>query len=127
MADILEKALPRKEAQLKYPVLRELQKRTEELYAKQLDAMLVDVGEVLTKNLVKPTKKKVKQTPVVQKALAPQDFTQPIAEKDELKYEQVKAELMSLGYESADFEPGGIFDGWSTNELIDFTRGKQDE
>jgi len=50
MAEILEKALPRKESELKFPVLRELQKRTEVLYDQQLELMLKDISKVLNRS-----------------------------------------------------------------------------
>jgi predicted GNAT family N-acyltransferase len=53
ISEILEKALPRKESELKFPVLRELQKRTEVLYEQQLEAMLKDIGKVLNQSKTK--------------------------------------------------------------------------
>ena len=51
MADVLEKAIPRKEKELKFPVLRALQKQTEVAYEKQMELMLKDIGKVLDKSL----------------------------------------------------------------------------
>ena len=47
VAEALEKALPRKEQELKYPVLRTLQKKTSEEYDRTLTRMLLDIGRVL--------------------------------------------------------------------------------
>ena len=51
MADALEKAIPHKEKELKFPVLRALQKQTEIAYEKQMDKMLKDIGKVLDRSL----------------------------------------------------------------------------
>jgi hypothetical protein len=58
LADILEKALPPKEHQLKYPVLQELSDRTTKEYEATLKRMLVDIGKVLDKSLKAPTLRK---------------------------------------------------------------------
>ena len=47
VAEKLEKALPRKEPVLKYPVLRELQKKTAEEYERTLKRMNKEIGKVL--------------------------------------------------------------------------------
>lgn len=47
LAEHLEKALPRKEQALKYPVLRALQKQTKEIYADHLQRMQAEIAEVL--------------------------------------------------------------------------------
>jgi len=47
LSEILEKALPRKEQALKYPVLRALQKQTRDLYQEHLDRMVAEISEVL--------------------------------------------------------------------------------
>jgi hypothetical protein len=47
IAEMLEKALPKKEQELKYPVLQELAARTRELYAHQLDLMLQEIADVV--------------------------------------------------------------------------------
>lgn len=52
------------------------------------------------------------------------DFTKEIADRDDKKYEKVKAELMRLGFFETDFMEGGVFYGWSTNELIDLAKQK---
>ena len=114
--DILEKALPQKEQVLKYPVLRELQKQTEDAYAKRVAWMLKDVGKVLDRGFAKS-----------ENAEPIQDFTKPIADKDGEKYEKVKAELAQYGYTDSDFEEGGVLYGWSVNQLIDLARGKKEQ
>lgn len=53
MSEALTKALPRKEPVLKYPVLRELQRRTQAAYEVMLDAMLKDIGKVLDQTVEK--------------------------------------------------------------------------
>ncbi len=45
--DALEKALPAKEQELKYPVLRELAAKSRELYAHQVDRMIREIAEVI--------------------------------------------------------------------------------
>lgn len=47
LAEALEKALPRKEQELKYPALRDLQKITTEEYDRTLTRMLADIARVL--------------------------------------------------------------------------------
>lgn len=48
LADVLAKAmLPHPEPELKFPVLREIAKRTQESYQEHLQAMLDEIGEVL--------------------------------------------------------------------------------
>lgn len=53
VVEALAKALPRKEPALKFPVLRELQKRTEALYDKMVESMLKDIGAVLDRGVEK--------------------------------------------------------------------------
>ena len=50
------------------------------------------------------------------------DYTQPIAEAEEVRYERVKELARSRGYKDADFDEGGAFYGWSTNEILDLLR-----
>ena len=47
LAEALEKALPQREAELKYPMLRELKARTDAEYQSQLKGMVRDIGELL--------------------------------------------------------------------------------
>ena len=110
LAEYLEKALPQKETELKYPVLRELHKRTKEAYEKQLKLMVKDIEGVLDRGLKKS-----------------EDFTKPIADKDEVAYNKVKIELAKYGYGAEAFEEGGVLYGWSTNELIDLARAKREQ
>ncbi len=51
LAERLEKALPRKEPQLKFPVLRELHTRTSVAYQRQVKKMLAAIGEVLDRSV----------------------------------------------------------------------------
>lgn len=113
MSDALEKAIPYKEKELKFPVLRALQKRTEVAYDKQMDKMLKDIGNVLDMSLKTST---LEKSP---------DYTKQIVAKDEKSYEQIKAEFIKDGYSESDFEVGGKFHGVSTNELIDMAREKR--
>jgi hypothetical protein len=53
LADALAKALPQKENELKFPVLVELQKKTEAEYARQMELMLRDINKVLNDGLKK--------------------------------------------------------------------------
>ena len=115
LADALEKALPRKEAELKFPVLRDLQKKTEVLYDKQMDLMLKDIGKVLDKSL---------SAKAVKKSLPSPDYSQKIVAKEEKAYGRIKADLIARGYVEADFDKGGSLYGYSTNELIDLARNK---
>lgn len=52
VADRLAKALPRKERELKYPVLRDLEKQTSAEYDHTLKRMLADIGKVLARGPV---------------------------------------------------------------------------
>jgi len=110
LAESLEKALPRKEQDLKYPVLRELKKQTAEIYDQHMQAMLKEIGKVLDRS--------------VEKSLG-YDHTGPIAEKDDVAYKRVKQVLINMGWEASDFEQGGPLYGYSVNQLIDLARGKQ--
>ena len=47
ISEMLEKALPQKERELKYPVLQELAARTRELYAHQMDLMIQEIGDTV--------------------------------------------------------------------------------
>lgn len=52
-AECLEKALPRKESDLKYPVLRELAKRSSAEYERLTGRMLKEIGKVLDRGPIK--------------------------------------------------------------------------
>jgi hypothetical protein len=117
MADILEKAIPYKEKELKFPVLRELQKQTEEAYEKQMELMLKDIGKVLDKSVKTTTIKKSERSP---------DYTQKLVAKEDESYEEIKEELKKYGYVDSDFDKGGVLFGYSTNQLIDLAREKRD-
>ena len=123
MADVLEKAIPSKEQELKFPVLRALQKQTEVAYDKQMDKMMEDIGKVLDKSLKTSVFKKSEDA--VSKEKSP-DYTKQIVAKDEKSYEQIKAEFLNDGYSESDFEVGGTLFGYSTNQLIDMQREKND-
>lgn len=110
LSELLEKALPPKEQELKYPVLRALQKKTQDLYAKHMKDMLAVIGKVLDAS--------------VEKSLE-YDHTKPIAEKDAVAYKRVKQVLVRLGWDESDFEPGGPLYGWSVNQLLDLAREKK--
>lgn len=107
---VLQKALPRKEASLKYPALRHLQKKTGELYTKQMAAMLKEVLAIIGGSSKK----------TVQKSVAPTDHTKRIADADAARYERVKGVLKQKGYTEGDFsEESGVFYGYSVNELLE--------
>lgn len=112
LSEILEKALPAKEQELKYPVLRELQRRTQKLYEKHIQKMLQEIGTVLDGSKVAKSEF--------------YDHTEAIAEKDGAAYQRIKEVLRGMGYLESDFEPGGPLYGWSTNQLIDLARGKRE-
>lgn len=144
LAESLEKALPRKEPELKYPVLRELQKKTVEAYEKTMLAMVKAVGKVLDRGPIA----KSEQVTVMFKGSAAttvpcvhsgelqkaepkaeplkNDHTKPIADKDDVAYKRVKKVLVGKGFLESDFDEGGAFYGWSVNQLIDYARGKED-
>lgn len=122
MEDVLEKAIPYKEKELKFPVLRALQKQTEVAYEKQMELMIKDIGKVLDKSLKTSTFKKSESS----EEKSP-DYTKQIVAKDEKSYEQIKAEFLKDGYSESDFEVGGKLHGYSTNQLIDMQREKRDE
>jgi hypothetical protein len=106
LAEQLERALPRPEPSLKYPVLRELHARTAAVYRKQIDAMLREIGEVLDEAASGVTKSLVN------------DHTKAVAERDAAAYERVKEVLRRKGYTNADFDEGGRLYGESVNELV---------
>jgi len=122
LAESLEKALPKKEQELKSPVLRGLQQATEELYAKQVQAMLKEIGKVLDQGLAK------EEGPgLFGKSLdEPDDFTKEIADRDSVAYRRIKEVLVNRGWKFSDFDEGGPFYGWSVNQLLDFVRGKDE-
>lgn len=112
LSEILEKALPAKEQELKYPVLRELQKRTQKLYEKHVQKMLKEIGKVLDGSTMSKSEF--------------YDHTGAVAKKDDVAYKRVKEVLTGMGYLESDFEPGGPLFGWSTNQLIDLARDKRE-
>lgn len=61
----------------------------------------------------------------VKKSESP-DYTEEIVAKNGKKYEEIKAELLTIGYEESDFVEGGQLYGQSTNQLIDLAREKRD-
>lgn len=119
LADALIKALPKKESELKFPVLREIQKQTEAEYEAQMKLMLKDIGKVLDGK------------PILEKSGGPYqespDYTGEILDTEEKRYERIKQELINRGYVASDFEQGGPLYGYSTNELIDLIRDKRND
>jgi hypothetical protein len=69
LADLFQKALPKKEPQLKYRVLRELQKLTADGYRKTLDRMLEDISAVLDQEIVQGVKPRAKKPEKLKKDL----------------------------------------------------------
>lgn len=124
LADQLSKALPRKEPELKYPVLRELQKRTAEAYSKHMQKMLKEIGLVLNSGIEKSDDGDLGDSSRHLMQLH-YDHTKPIAEKDDAGYKRVKTVLIGMGHKETDFEEGGILYGKSVNELLDMIREKQ--
>lgn len=112
LAESLEKALPAKEPELKYPVLRELQAKTAKLYREHMDQMLQAIGKVLDQGLGKSLE---------------HDHTKPVADKDAVAYQRAREVLIRRGWEEVDFQPGGPLYGWSANQLLDLAdRGKKE-
>lgn len=126
LAESLEKALPKKEQELKYPVLRGLQQATEELYAKQVQAMLKEIGKVLDQGLAKEEAPKEGPGLFGKSLDEPDDFTKEIADRDSVAYRRIKEVLVNRGWKFSDFDEGGPFYGWSVNQLLDFARGKDE-
>lgn len=60
--------------------------------------------------------------PIAQLAKGFEDFTLPIAERDEVFYERAKQVLLNLGYQESDFLEGGDLEGFSTNQLLELAR-----
>lgn len=119
VAERLEKALPHKEKPLKFPVLQDMLGIVEGEYEKHMKKMISEIGKVL--------RSPMKKSEVTDggNVVRFQDHTADIADKDGRAYDKVKVELVGMGWMEADFLEGGAFDGWSTNELIDFTRNKK--
>ena len=115
LSESLEKSIPPKEKDLKFPVLRELQKQTNELYREQMSAMLKDISSVLDE-AQKPSFFKKSESPEEESP----DYSKEIREKEQDKYDEVKKLMYGFGYKPKDFEEGGRWYGASTNELIDF-------
>lgn len=108
--DVLEKALraaiPSKEKELKYPVLRALKERSKDAYRARLRKMRRDIDKVLAQSIKKSF----------------HDHSAPIHEAEAIAYERVKAALKRKGFREQDFDEGGRFYGWSTNALLDLAR-----
>ena len=124
LADQLLKALPRKEVQLKYPVLRAIQNNTNAMYAAQVEAMLKDIGKVLDQAAATSRSTPVKE-PVREVLREPvKDHTKAIADKDAKAYNTVIKILEKVGYKRSDFDIDGPLYGWSTNQLLDLAKEK---
>lgn len=54
-AEMLNKAMPEKKVELRYPVLKDLHKQTALLYQQHLDDMVNQVNKVLNRSLPKKT------------------------------------------------------------------------
>lgn len=108
----LEKAMPHKEAGLKFPALEAEQRKVDAEYKAMLQTMLDDIQKVLNP---KPLKQPVRKSYV--------DHTEEIAQKDDVTYQAVQKELRRRGMATdADFEEGGRYYGMSSNELLDLLR-----
>jgi valyl-tRNA synthetase len=121
IAEALYKAIPAKEAELKFPVLRSLQEKTMAAYKKQMELMLKDIGAVLDGALKTSM---LGKSEIVEEESP--DYTDEIVARDEKSYEQAKNEIKKYGYTDADFEIGGSLYGYSTNQLIDLAIEKKD-
>lgn len=64
--------------------------------------------------------------PIAKLAKGFEDFTQPIADRDEALYERVKKVLCALGYQESDFLEGGLLEGLSTNQLLELAHEARD-
>jgi hypothetical protein len=47
-----------------------------------------------------------------------------MVDREDVAYKRVQTVLKRKGYRDADFEPGGVLYGWSTNELLELARPK---
>lgn len=101
----LRQALPKKESELKFAVLRGIKDEAKAEYRKALDKMNREILKVLNR----PMKKAI-------------DYSEPVFNKEAVAYERVQAVLKRMGYDDRDFEEGGVFYGMSTNELIEIAR-----
>lgn len=115
LSEILEKALPRKEHDLKYRALRELKAKVAKEYESTMQAMIKEIGQVLDDAV-----RKSEDEPA-----GFYDHTQPIAQKDDILYGRVKKLVMERGYRKTDFEKDGALYGWSTNQLLDLLRTRE--
>lgn len=102
IAEALEKALPQKEKELKYPVLQHLHDESTKAYLRLTGLMIGDIEKVLRSGLEKAY-----------------DHTKEIADKDAVAYAKVQEILTAYGYGPADYQEGGRLYGMSVNELID--------
>lgn len=105
LSELLEKALPAKDPELRYPVLRELKALMHGEYTATLERMRHDVECVLSQSDSEAQKSEV-----------------PIADSDLITYRRVRQLLLRRGYEEKDFDPGGSLAGLSASELLDRAR-----
>lgn len=110
LSESLEKALPPKEQELKYPVLRDLLQQTTDIYEQHMQDMLKAIGKVLDGSVKKSY-----------------DHTKDVAIKDGKAYDRVKRILEEMGYVETDFLEGGSLYGKSTNELIALAQEQRKE
>ena len=112
-ADLVKACAP-DEPQLRYPVLKKLQKEGALRYRKRVVAMLKEINAVLDQPL--------------QKSEAVDDFTKVVADKAQAEYDAVKAELLNfVGYYEDDFAEGGVLYGMSVKELRALVQKRKEE
>lgn len=116
IAEILEKAIPRKESGIHLKVVKDIKAKADQEYSVMLERMKADIGKVLDRSVAK---KSDSDDEIY-------DYTQRLKEIDSQKYDLVKKQVKKLGYDDKAFDKGGKFYGWSTNELIDWLRNESD-
>jgi hypothetical protein len=106
--EILEKARPTKEVQLKHPAVRGIHQEMGAFVESQYAAMLREIGKVLDRDPDETRKA--------------YDHSQRYYDADARRYDEVKAALSEHGYTEMDFQIGGDLHGWSVNQLVELYR-----
>ena len=116
VADALVKALPQKSPEMHYPALKHLQQQSEALYGSMMAQMIDKIGDVIIRD-TKPEPKTDKSMNF--------DYTKDLIDEQAKLYDRVRTQFYEAGYEHKDFEEGGQFYGWSSNQLIEHLRGRK--
>ena len=109
-AELLEKALPTKEPNLKFPVLRGIYRNTKKEYQAMCERIVNGAMEIIEGNMGKSY-----------------DHSKAAADKDQEKYDELKKLLITYGYVDRDYEYGGVLYGWSTNQLIELLKVRREQ